>query len=51
MGMKDYVSLGGTSKQDSVIKPQRKESFSEEANDVEWVGKPADVKGKKDIEY
>lgn len=50
LDMCGMVELGGTASKDSVIKPQIKENFSEEAHDVLWVGKPADRKGKKDIE-
>lgn len=45
-----YVKLGSTAAKDSVIKAQPKQSFSEEANDVNWVGEPADRAGRKDIE-
>jgi hypothetical protein len=39
--MSDYVTLGQTFKNDSVIKPQKKELFSEEAYDFpegKWIG-------------
>jgi hypothetical protein len=39
--MSDYVELEGTFKKDSIIKPQKKEEFSEEAYDFpkgKWIG-------------
>jgi hypothetical protein len=45
LDMYGIVSLGGTAKKDSVIRPQSLENFSEEAYDMTIVGGPKDVKG------
>jgi hypothetical protein len=48
LDMDCYVSLGGTSKKDSVIKPQVVEVCSDERNDFaegKLIGGPKDIKG------